>query len=310
MVEVFYGKGKNVDVPNNLGIGLGNFDGIHYGHAAIIDTLKKKCIEKSIPSMIYTFRNHPDQFLKKDRITSLIITEQQKINILSNKGIDFLYLEEFNDEYAKMESGNFVKDILVGEFDIKLAVVGHDYTFGANGSGRSEDLSGFGVKYGFDVEIVPSVTIDDIRLSSTLLRELVKKGDMESFVKCTGRYYSIPGTVEMGRKVGRTLGFPTANIIPGEGYAVPGMGVYATKTNIADKIYNSVTNIGNNPTFENINRITIETHILNFCGALYGDCIEVFFYKKLRDEKKFSSIDELKKQIDYDVDLCKRFFEV
>jgi len=309
-MEVFYGKEKNSNAPNNIGICLGNFDGIHYGHAAIIGTLNKLCMEMSIPSMIYTFRNHPDLLLKKHRKTPLIITEQQKINILSTKGIDFLYLEEFNDKYAKIEPEDFIKDILVGKFHIKLAVVGHDYTFGANGLGSSEDLKDFGVQYGFDVEIVPSVTIENIRLSSTLLRELVKKGDMESFLKYTGRYYSIPGTVEVGRKVGRTLGFPTANIIPGEGYALPGKGVYATQTTIADKIYNSVTNIGNNPTFENINRVTIETHILDFCGFLYGDPIEVFFHKKLRDEKKFSSIYELKEQINYDVDFCKRYFKV
>lgn len=303
-MKVLYRISTNEIQCKRAGLGLGNFDGIHLGHSKIINTLKNECENRGIPSVIYTFRRHPETILNKNKKIPIIITNEQKISILEQKNINCVFFEEFDENYANLSPEDFVKEILIKEFDVQLLVVGYDYTFGIKGEGKANDLIEYGRRYNFDVLIVPPVTVEGTIVSSTILRELIKNGDMSSYVRMTGRHYSIPGEVSVGRRIGTKIGFPTANILPREGFALPGSGVYVTKTMIDGKVYGSITNIGNNPTFGG-DQVTIETHIFDYDTKLYGQLIEVFFYKKIRDEIVFSNVDELKQRLEIDIEIAK-----
>lgn len=300
-----------VGQTQHRGVGLGNFDGIHLGHAALFKKLITECSGRGIPACVYTFENHPGNVIFKDRHTPLIMTEETKIRILEETGVDELYLEHFDEEYAKTPPEEFVKKILVDKLHAGLVVVGYDYTYGDRGRGTAKELVKYGEKYGFSVFIIPPVngflpeTGESVTVSSTFLRKLIQEGKMRDFRALTGRYYTVPGRVAEGRKVGATLGFPTANILPKDGFAIPEFGVYATRTKVDGAIYRSITNVGNNPTFANIKNITIETHIIGFNGELYGHAIEVEFIDKMRGEIVFSSPDDLIKQLNYDLKVRK-----
>ena len=285
----------------SCGVGLGNFDGIHYGHGALLDTLKQACAAAGLESVVYTFENHPHFVLFQDRVTPIIMTCEQKIRILEEKGIDAVYFERFDEAYARMTPEAFADEILRKRLNAKLAVVGYDYTFGAGGKGTAEDLKRLGAAFGLQVLVVPPVRVGDTVVSSTLLRKMIREGKMREFSAFTGRMYSIPGKVVVGRKVGRSLGFPTANIIPREGFAMPKFGVYATETLINGKMYRSVTNVGDNPTFYRNAGVTIETYIIDYNNKLYGEHIEVFFAEKIRDEMRFDSPEALSLQLKRDV---------
>ena len=307
----------NQAVPERVerGVGLGNFDGVHIGHASLMRTLKDACDQQGIPSMVYTFGNHPNHILGKIRETPLIITNEQKAALVEEQGIDELYFEHFDQAYASMEPGDFVKQILVEKLNAKIVVVGHNYSFGNFGRGDAAMLTELGDQYGFRVIIVPHITrfleeSEEVVVSSTVLRRIIKRGSMEEYVNLTGRHYSIPGHVVEGRRVGRSLGFPTANILPREGFALPDFGVYATVT-VKDGIpYMSITNIGNNPTFAGITQVTVETYLLDFEGPLYGAAIEVYFLRKMRDECKFPSPEALQNQLRQDVETRRRMGNV
>ncbi|MBE7064246.1 MAG: bifunctional riboflavin kinase/FAD synthetase [Ruminococcaceae bacterium] len=294
------------DLSNGCGIGLGNFDGVHRGHASLIDTLAKECSERKLLSVIYTFSNHPNKVLFKKRKTPVIMTVAQKSEIFEEKGIAASYFEYFDEEYANMPAEAFIEEYLVKKFNAKLIVVGHNYSFGEKGFGTPELLKEYGNRYGFDVIVVPPVMEDENVISSTLLRSFIRDGRMKKYRKFTGRYYSIPGEVAIGRGVGHEIGFPTANILPKEGFALPLSGVYASKTLIDGKMYNSVTNIGNNPTFEGIKDITVETHIFDYNCGLYGKNIEVFFVDMIRGECRFKNAGELIQQINCDIRTAQR----
>lgn len=315
-MNVYRGRFENAeDADAGRGVGLGNFDGIHAGHAALIEKLILECAKRDLRSMIYTFENHPNHVICKDKPTPLILSEERKIKTLEETGVDELFLEYFDEEYAHTAPEEFVKKILVGRLHAKIVVVGYDYTYGDRGRGTSEELVAYGEKYGFTVFVVPPVrrllpcSGELVTVSSTILRKLIQEGKMHDFRALTGRYYTIPGRVIQGRNVGKTLGFPTANIIPKEGFALPCFGVYATITKAGGKTYRSITNVGNNPTFQNITAVTIETHIIGFKGDLYGHDIEVEFIKKMRGEIAFPSAEELMRQLRHDLDERKTMSE-
>ncbi len=297
------------------GVGLGNFDGVHIGHASLMRTLKEACAQRALPSMVYTFANHPNHILGKIQETPLIITNEQKAELVEEQGIDELYFECFDQAYAAMEPEEFVQQILVEKLNAKIVVVGHNYSFGKFGRGDAAMLTALGAQFGFQVIVVPHITRcleqqEEVVVSSTVLRHIIKKGQMEEYVNLTGRYYSIPGHVVEGRRVGRSLGFPTANIIPREGFALPDFGVYATVTVKEGIPYMSITNIGNNPTFAGITQVTVETYLLDFEGPLYGAAIEVHFVCKMREECKFPSPAALQTQLRQDVETRRKMGDI
>ncbi len=290
-----------------VGIGLGNFDGVHLGHAALMEELKKQSELRGIPSVVYTFANHPNNVLFPDNPTKLIITNTQKAAIIKSKRVDGVFFEHFDRRYAGMSAEQFVKDVLVEKLNAKVVITGHNYSFARKGEGTPALLKSFGEKYGFDTVIIPPVEVEGTVVSSTLLRSIIKKGDIELYPKYTGRRYSMPGIVQQGRRVGKSLGFPTANILPREGFALPESGVYITETLIGGVLHGGITNVGNNPTF-NLDKTTVETHLFDYDETLYGQSIEVFFIKKVRGEIKFDSPEELSKRVNLDIAAAKEYF--
>jgi riboflavin kinase/FMN adenylyltransferase len=307
-MEVIYGKNGMVKLNKFSGIGLGNFDGLHIGHIALINTLISECRLNNLNSMVYTFTKHPENILRKKLFTPLITTLTKKIELLEETSLKYIYFDEFDEHFSRMAPKDFVKSILAEKLKIKLAVAGFDYRFGYKGSGDVDLLKDMGEKLNFKVIVIPPIKVDNEVISSTLIRHNIIKGNMNKVFKLLGRHFSITGEVSNGRRIGNTLGFPTANIIPEEYLVLPHDGVYVTKTLLNGRMYNSVTNIGKNPTFKDMDKLTVETHILDFAGDIYGKKIEVFFISKLRKEKKFESKEELIDQIKKDIIEAKMFF--
>lgn len=307
-MKVIYEPISNSLIPmDNVGIALGNFDGLHIGHAALINTLIQECHSKGLTSVVYTFIKHPENILRKKLFTPQIITTKKKIELLHQFNVDYLYLAEFDEKFSRMSPDDFIKKVLVNTFKVKIVVIGYNYKFGVDGSGDVSLLQYYGNKYNFDVIVIPPVTIDSKVVSSTLIREQLAHGYVDEALKMLGRPYSIQGLVIKGRNMGKKLGYPTANIQPEKYLIVPRSGVYLTRTFVKGKLYNSITNIGKNPTFR-LKKISVETHIFDFNENIYNDVVEVFFYKRIRNEKKFNSLDSLVEQISKDILTAKELF--
>jgi len=308
-MKVIYAEKSSEKIYGPTGVGLGNFDGLHIGHMALVNTLLSESRFYELDSVVYTFSKHPENILRKKLITPLLTTESKKIQLLNETSLDYLYFEEFDERFSRLQPEEFVKNILVDKLNVKLAVAGFDYRFGYKGQGDTELLKAFGEKLGFKVIIIPPVKMDNEVISSTLIRDQVKKGNMEKVFKLLGRHYSVTGKVQNGKQRGSKLGFPTANLHPEVYLILPHDGVYVTKTMIDGTLYNSITNIGRNPTFEEDGQVRVETHVLDFKKDIYGNCIEVFFISKVRGEKRFKNKDELLKQVKKDINVAREYFK-
>lgn len=306
-MKVIFGNKQPIEFNKPTGIGLGNFDGLHIAHMALINTLINESKHRGLESVLYSFTKHPENIIRKKLFTPLITSTNKKVKLLELTQLDYTYFEKFDETFSRMSPEAFVKDILVDRLNMRLAVTGYDYRFGYKGQGDVAYLKELGQKYNFKVITIPAIKVGDDVISSTLIRKYVKKGNMDSAFKLLGRHYSITGTVEKGKRIGNTLGFPTANIYPEEYLLMPMDGVYVTRTLLDGKIYNSITNIGNNPTFNDLKK-SIETYILDYSDNIYGKDIEVFFLKKIRSEKKFNTIDELVEQIKKDIKSARQYF--
>lgn len=297
-------------IIGNTGVGLGNFDGLHIGHMALINTLVNECKLHGLQSVVYTFIKHPDHMLRKALISPLITTNEQKTKLLASTALDYLYYQEFDEDYSHLSPDEFVKNILIDKMKIKLAVVGFNYRFGYMGGGDSQYLKKCGEKYGFSVIIVPPVKVDAEIVSSTLIRNYIKKGKIDRVFQLLGRHFSLTGTVVSGRRVGRTLGFPTANILANPEMVIPANGVYITKTKLEDQWISGITNVGVAPTMRSENKFSIETHLLDYDSDIYGKSIEVCFIQRIRGEKRFENVEALKDQVQKDIEKTKKFWEV
>jgi riboflavin kinase/FMN adenylyltransferase len=230
----------------------------------------------------------------------LITSIEEKVRLIEAQGVDGLIIIPFNLDFAKTTAQEFVCDLLWGKLRIKKILIGHDYTFGRGKEGNEAFLVAQGEKLGFEVEVMKAFQVGDTIISSTRVRNAILAGDVKTAASWLGRPYNLVGRVVPGHNRGAGLGFPTANIEP-EKELVPARGVYAARTRIADQTYGSVLNIGINPTFDD-NQLSIEVHILDFKGDIYGKNLEILFMEKLRDEKKFSGPEELIAQIQKDVE--------
>jgi len=309
-MKVIYGKDGDSLICKPAGVGLGNFDGLHIGHMALINTLISESRFNGLDSIVYTFTKHPENIIRKKLFTPLLTTVSKKIELLNETLLDYLYFDEFDEEYSRLSPEAFVKTILVDRLKIKLAVAGFDYRFGFRGQGDIELLKALGRKYNFCVVVIPPIKVDDTVVSSTLIRQCIAKGNLDQVFKLLGRHYSITASVQSGRRIGSKMGFPTANIHPEAYLILPQDGVYITKTLLNGVLYNSVTNIGRNPTFEGQMHRSVETHILDFNEDIYGKKIEVYFISKIRNEKKFGGKEELIKQIERDLVITREFFGI
>ncbi|MGA9289985.1 MAG: bifunctional riboflavin kinase/FAD synthetase [Anaerobacillus sp.] len=280
---------------------LGYFDGIHRGHQKVISTAKEIADEKGVESAVMTFYPHPSVVLGKSTPQTKAITPlDDKIELIKGLGIDVLYIVKFDPTIAGITPQQFVDDYIIS-LSVVHVVAGFDYTYGSKGRGTMDSLP-FHARNQFGQTVIDKVSQHDEKVSSTLIRSYIRDGAVENVAPVLGRRYSVKGTVVQGDQRGRTIGFPTANVDLKDEYLVPSTGVYAVRMWAKDQWMNGVCNIGYKPTFyeEKPDQPSLEVHVFDFSGDLYGEQVEVEFYQKIRGEVKFSSVDDLIAQIGED----------
>ncbi|MBN9646368.1 MAG: bifunctional riboflavin kinase/FAD synthetase [Terrisporobacter othiniensis] len=277
---------------------IGKFDGIHKGHEVLIEKTVNYSKQEQLTSVVFTFKNSPISYFS-NIITREIITEVEKMNKLKLLGVDVVIDIPFNKDMAEISAEDFVKQILVDKLGAKKLIIGHDFAFARKREGTPPILKILGKKYGFDVEVIEPVVINNIRVSSTHVKDLIYAGRVDEIKNYLGRNYAIEGTVIHAKQLGRTLGFPTANLRLQENLIIPKRGIYATKVHIGNEVYVGATNIGYNPTV-NGEKMSVETNILQFDKDIYGKTIKLEFLERIRDEKKFKDLNELKLQLKMD----------
>jgi riboflavin kinase/FMN adenylyltransferase len=282
---------------------LGIFDGVHRGHMALLSCLVSRAREMGGESVVITFSPHPRLVLEQNNISlSFLTTMEEKKVLLKNANVDHLIIIEFTIAFSKIPACDFVKDILVEKIGTKHLIIGYDHHFGRKGEGDFNTIKQCSEELDFIVEQVQEYQTEEGAISSSSIREALLKGKVDEANKWLGYSYSVSGTIMEGRKIGRTIGFPTANIKPDYQYKlIPGNGVYAVVVQLDDNLYPGMLSIGSNPTVNTDSRFrSIEVHILNFDKDIYGRKISVSFRKKLRDEKKFDNLEQLTTQMGRD----------
>jgi len=290
---------ENYEAFNTMNyIALGSFDGLHRGHLSLVEKTVTLARENNGKSIVYTFKEHPRNLLKAKSLFKILLDNDSKIEILQKENIDLVFFEEFNEDFMKLSPEKFI-EYLCTKFNIKGIVVGFNYKFGYKNIGDVEFLKKLSNKYNYKVYVVETCTYLEEVVSSTRIRNALLKGDIELANKMLTRSYFIKGKVVHGKELGRKLGFPTANLEYSNNIVLPKEGVYYTNIMWNNSIYKGITSIGNNPTFER-STVTLETYILDFNKYIYGDKIKVNFLKRIRDNVKFNSIDELVTQLNKD----------
>jgi riboflavin kinase/FMN adenylyltransferase len=289
----------------------GTFDGVHLGHLQIIRRLGE--IASSIEggeSVVLTFHPHPRMILYPDDDSlRLLSTLDEKINLLTEAGVQHLIIHPFTKAFSRLSSLDFVRNIIVNQIGTKKLVIGYNHHFGRNREGSFEHLREFGPLYGFDVEEIAARDVDQVEVSSTKIRKALQEGDVDTAKAYLGRAYSLEGKVVKGKQLGRTLGYPTANVEVEDALKlIPAEGIYAVRVFSSGMQGIGMMSIGRNPTVSDGNVRTIEVNILNFDKDIYNEKIRVDFVKRLRDEVKFSSFEELKTQLSLDREETLRVF--
>jgi riboflavin kinase/FMN adenylyltransferase len=282
---------------------LGIFDGVHRGHMALLDCLVKRAQEAKGESVVITFSPHPRLVLEQNNSNlSFLTTMEEKKVLLENAKIDHLIVIEFNNQFSKIPACDFIRDILVKKIGIKHLIIGYNHHFGKTGEGDFNTIKRCSEEFNFRVEQVQGYHTEEGTISSSSIREALLRGKLDKANRWLGYNYSVSGTVIEGRKIGRSIGFPTANIYVDSQYKlIPGNGVYAVEVHLDEKAYPGMLSIGSNPTLNSDLRIrSIEVHILNFNNDIYGRKISVVFRKRLRNEKKFDNLEQLTRQMGHD----------
>lgn len=282
----------------NTYVALGNFDGVHRGHLTLIEKAMELANKNQGLSMVYTFKNHPLHLIDKERVPKLLMDNDSKVEYFESLGVDVLCLCNFTEEIMKMNPTEFIKK-LIKDYNVKGIVVGFNYRFGYKNTGDLTLLKQLSKELDFELHIMEAFLYNDEVVSSTVIRRALINGQVEKVLEMLGRAYALTGIVVDGKKLGRTIGFPTANLMVNEQVVIPQIGVYYTNVEIKGKIFKGITSVGNNPTVNGKN-ITIETNILDFQGDIYGETIKVHFIKHIRNEQKFKSLDELTAQLKKD----------
>ena len=279
---------------------IGNFDGVHRGHLHVINSLKQVAAERGLKPMVITFDRHPRAVFDPTFSPEYLTTLQEKIQLLSNLGVDVRVLP-FTQQLADVTAHDFMLRYLKEQFGVSLLLLGYDNRFGKRNDCESiSDYKSYGDELGIEVMTVKAIDVEGARVSSSYVRRLIKEGEARLAATALGYPFSISGKVTRGRQEGRKIGFPTANIPAPYGKIIPLNGVYATMTKIGDALYHSMTNIGTRPTLHNGSDRSIETHIFDYDGDLYGCELTVQFLYRLRDEREFSSTEELRMQLEED----------
>lgn len=296
---------KNIKLVDETVVILGNFDGIHIGHQKLFKVAQKIAKEKNLKTVLFSFYPHPTWILG-DNPKSLLLSREEKKDKAQSLGIDIYIEYPFTAKFAQKSATDFVTQILIEQLNCKAVTIGRDYFFGKNQEGNIDFMKKCGNQYGFDVSIIDEVKEDFVTISSSLIRELILEGNVEQAAKLIGEPYAVKGHVIKGNQIGRTIGFPTANIIANPIKVLPPQGAYVTEVSILGERYYGITNIGYNPTVQG-DKKTVETFIFDFHKDIYGQEITIKILKFLRPEIKFDSLTELTNQLNKDKALAKEF---
>jgi riboflavin kinase/FMN adenylyltransferase len=296
--------------PSNLrsSVTIGNFDGLHLGHRKILQNMVRMAKRSGTVSVLMTFSPHPLKVLHPDRAPKLIVSNKEKIERIGELGIDYLLIVNFDEALSRLSAQAFVREILVDALHAKHLFVGHNFVFGHRRSGDVDLLQAMGREFDYTVEVTPPVEIRGNRVSSTWIRELIQSGRISLANRLLGRYYSIRGRVVRGKGLGAKALLPTLNL-ESENEILPAKGVYVTFAGFDGNIYPAVTNIGTRPTVAGT-ELSIETHVLDRHIPVAPKSLELQFLHRLRDEKKFPSVEALKAQLGHDVQRAQRFFRL
>lgn len=302
---IVYRSTDQIKAPlHNPVVTIGNFDGVHLGHREIFRKLKSSAKEINGVSVVITFDPHPLKVVPSKRPVTLINTLEEKITLIEASGVDYLLIINFDADFSSTTATDFVERILVGTIGLKRLIIGYDYAFGKGREGDVSLLRKLGSRFSFDVEELLPISDGSINYSSSLIRKMIADGAVADVIRYLGRNFSIGGRVVHGANRGKSLGFPTANIETDK-ELIPADGVYAVKVKIEDTLYDAACNIGFNPTFETV-RKSIEVFIFDLDEDLYGKEIRVYFFDRLRAEKRFGSVNELVSAISADVERCRK----
>lgn len=295
----------DIQITDKSVVVLGNFDGVHKGHQELLNKAKEKAKEKNLIAIALSFYPHPTWVLG-NHPKPLIMSRQDRKHRIKEEGIDVFIEYPFTIAFSDISPECFFKEVLIEKLQARVVVVGSNYFFGKDKAGDVMYLKELGKKYDVEIAVVDTVKEDGEVISSTHIRSFITSGKMEEAEALLGYPYTVIGTVVNGKKIGRTIGFPTINIIADPDRIHPPNGVYATTVKVYDHVYMGITNIGYNPTVGSAVKM-IETHIIGFSGDIYGQEVKVAFHKFIREEKKFNNIDELSKQIAIDTEIGKSF---
>lgn len=297
---------KDIEGIDETAVALGNFDGVHYGHQALIRETVEKGKAAGLRPAVFTFSNNPKNLLRHEKKVKNIMYQSQKIQIIENLGVDYLFNVPFTKAIMDMTAPQFIDELLIGRCRMKTAFCGFNYRFAYKAEGTPDILKEEGLKKGFSVREIPPFKVNGDIVSSSLIRALIASGQVEKCMAYMGRNYSIGGEVVLGNRLGRRLGFPTSNLVIDPSMVTPPDGVYATYCVYNGVRYPSVTNVGMKPTVGRFKR-NVETHIFNFSREIYGKHIIVEFIKKMRDEVKFDTVKDLAEQVLRDLRDAKDF---
>ncbi|MEF9989574.1 MAG: bifunctional riboflavin kinase/FAD synthetase [Christensenellaceae bacterium] len=280
---------NELPIKEKTAVAIGLFDGVHKGHKALINDLEAQA---GLKSLVYTFDSKPNHFAYKN-----IYTLDEKEQIFSGMGVDYFCLQKFDETFSNLTKEEFLKKVIY-DFCAKHITVGFDFKFGKNAEGNIDFLRENCAKYDYTLSVIPEISYEGIKISSSYIRSLLSEGNMQQAAKLLGRFYFINGTIVKGNHIGTKIGFPTANLSADK--LMPKYGVYATIAQIGNKRYRAVTNVGTKPTIKNDNIPNVETYILDFDQDIYDENLRVYFVQRVRREQAFATVDQLKAQIAID----------
>lgn len=293
-----------------LYLALGNFDGLHRGHQKLIGEMVEAASSGGGTAAAFVFEPHPTRVLFPERELRLLVMVERKAELMAKLGLELLIYNSFNLDIARCSPEEFVQHILLNKLGVKEVFVGFNYTFGYKGAGTPELLKQLGEKYGFGVRVTPPVEVNGVVVSSSMIRKALDIGDIGQARIMLGYEPMLEGQVIEGEHRGSTIGFPTANLGVSNEVSIPGKGVYAARAEIDGRNYQAVINIGSKPTFHEEYPISIETHLIDFKGDIYGERLRLYLIQKIRDERRFGSVDELIRQITLDRDMAKKVVSI
>ena len=309
-MKIFNGFEELTTIKNAV-LTIGTFDGVHIGHQKILQKLQEEAYKIDGETVLFTFYPHPRMVLNPtNHGLKLIQTQEEKIEKLKKIGLENLIVQPFTSEFSNLSAKDFVEKFLIEKLNVKKLVIGHDHQFGKNREGTLEFLKEMSVKHNFEVIEIPAQEINEVNISSTKVRKAIESGDIDVANAYLGFPFELNGVVVKGKQLGRTIGFPTANIeLKSDFKILPKKGVYAVEIQLSDYThYIGMMNIGNRPTISNELKETIEVNIFDFNQSIYSNEIKVKLFGRIRDEFKFDSIEKLKEQLIKDEKTCRNYF--